>query len=206
MGAVIVAMSISLDGYVAGPNDDPGRLHEWMFGAGASVPGEGLSGVDRELMDELRGSSGALIAGRRLYDITGGWGGSHPFGDIPLFVVSHSVPSDVPVSTTPFTFVTEGVASAVDQARHAAGDKNTYVVGGANVGQQLLGAGLVDELWITVVPVLMGGGVRLFEETGDTSISLDQLSVTSSQVAHLRYKVSRDESITEVDRHGRTRL
>jgi dihydrofolate reductase len=195
MGAVIVAMSMSLDGYVAGPNDDPGRLHEWMFGTGASVPGEGLSGVDQELLDELRSSSGAMIAGRRLYDITNGWGGSHPFGDIPLFVVSHSVPSDVPVNTTPYTFVTDGVASAVDQAKHAAGDKNTYVVGGANVGQQLLRAGLVDELWITVVPVLMGGGVQLFEKTGDTSISLDQLSVTSSQVAHLRYRVSRSESI-----------
>jgi dihydrofolate reductase len=160
-----------------------------MFGTGVSVPGEGLSGVDQEQMDQLRSSSGAMIAGRSLYEITGGWGGSHPFGGIPLFVVSHSVPSDVPDGATPLTFVTDGVASAVDQARRAAGDRNVYVVGGANIDQQLLRARLVDELWITLVPILLGDGVRLFQETGDTSIALDQRSVTSSQVAHLRYEV-----------------
>jgi dihydrofolate reductase len=197
MGAVVIAMSMSLDGYVAGPDDDPGSLHEWMFGTGAGVPGEGLSGVNLEQMDELRSSSGAMIAGRRLYEITGGWGGSHPFGGVPLFVVSHSVPSDVPHGTTPLTFVTDGVGSAVDQARHAAGDKNVYVVGGANIDQQLLRAGLVDELWITVVPVLLGDGVHLFQETGGTSIALRQRSVTSSQVAHLRYEVLRSEEHRE---------
>jgi dihydrofolate reductase len=190
MSAVVVAMSMSLDGYVAQPNDDPGVLHEWMFRDGADAPGEGMSGPDKEQLDELRDSSGAMISGRRLWDLTHGWAGSHPFAGITLFVVSHDVPDAAPSGSTPVRFVTDGVESAVAQARRAAGTKNVYVVGGASIDQQLLEAGLVDELWITVVPVLLGDGIRLFERLGGQSILLEQQNVTASdRVAHLRYTV-----------------
>jgi dihydrofolate reductase len=189
MSAVVIAMSMSLDGYAAHPDDNPGILHEWMFGDSAGDPGEGLSGPDKSLLDELRNTSGAMIAGRRLYDITHGWGGSHPFGGIPLFVVSHHAPDVIPEGSTPVTFV-RGVTSAVEQAVRAAGGKNVYVVGGASIDRQLLEAGLVDELWISVVPVLLGEGVRLFNGIGGTQILLDQQTVTASErVAHLRYRV-----------------
>lgn len=151
LSEVLIQMSMSLDGFIAGPHDsDVDRLHEWMFGATGGVPGEGLTGVDKEIFDDLR-KTGAMISGRRLYDITHGWDGSHPLGLFPVFVVTHDVPDHVPAGTTRFTFITDGIASAVAQAKAAAGDKNVYVVGGASIDQQLLNACLVDELRIDVV-------------------------------------------------------
>jgi dihydrofolate reductase len=198
--SVVIEMSMSIDGYIAGPNDGPSNglgdhgafLHHWMFGEGASAPGEGITGPDKQALDELRDGAGAMISGRRLYEITSGWRGSHPFGGIPVFVISHDVPRDVPKGRTPFTFVTDGVVSAVAQARAAAGDKDVYVIGGASVDQQLLDAGLVDELRIDVVPIVLGGGIRLFEKVSAAPIELEQLYVSSSAaVAHIRYKVLR---------------
>src|SRR5690348_11907938 len=160
MSDMIVQMSMSLDGYIAGPNDsdanglgDGGeRLHQWMFAG--SGPGTGLAAADQEVFDELRGGTGAMISRRRVYDITHGWDGSHPFGGVPVFVVTHAAPGTVPAGSTPFTFVTDGIASTVAQARRAAGGKSVYVIGGASIDQQLLDAGLVDELRIDVIPVL----------------------------------------------------
>ena len=198
MSGVIVEMSMSLDGYIAGPDDsdasplgDGGQcLHQWMFAGGA--PGDGLAGPGREVFDELRGETGAMISGRRLYDITCGWSGSHPFAGIPVFVVTHAAPAAVPEGATPFTFVTDGVANAVARAQFAAGGKSVYVIGGASIDQQLLAAGLVDELRIDVVPVLLGGGVSLFGELRRTPVELRQAKVTvSSDVTHLRYRVRR---------------
>jgi dihydrofolate reductase len=189
--SVVIVMSISLDGYVAGSNDTPEQplgdggdgLHAWMSAGGPD---------GRARLDELRESTGAMISGRRTYDIVDGWSGSHPFGGIPLFVVSHSVPDEVPIGATPFTFVPDGVASAVEQARRAAGEKDVYVIGGASVDQQLLDAGLVDELRISIVPVLLGGGVRLFERMRTGGFALEQLAISGSrQVMHIRYRVSR---------------
>jgi dihydrofolate reductase len=197
MTAVVIQMSMSLDGFVAGPNDgdanglgDGGEvLHEWLF-AGGSAPGEDLSGVDQEVFEDLRDSTGAMISGRRLYDITHGWDGSHPFGAIPTFVVSHSVPENVTAGATPFTFVADGIASAVTQARAAAGGKDVYVIGGASIDRQLLEAGLADELRIDLIPVLLGAGVRLFDKLSGGPIRLEQLRSTSSRdVTHLRYRV-----------------
>jgi dihydrofolate reductase len=206
MSTVFIQMSMSLDGYVSGPNDsdvnglgDGGeRLHEWMFrgGGGEGGPGEGVTGADKEILDELRGGTGAMISGRRTYDITHGWDGSHPIGGIPVFVVTHDVPDEVPVGATPFTFVTDGIASAVTGAKAAAGGKDVYVIGGASVDQQLLDARLVDELRIDIVPILLGGGVRLFEERRkeptELPIELRQIDVRPSKdVTHFRYRVSR---------------
>ncbi len=114
----------------------------------------GGPGACREVFDELRGETGAMISGRRLYDITYGWSGSHPFAGIPVFVVTHAAPAAVPDGATPFTFVTEGIANAVARAQLAAGGKSVYVIGGASIDQQLLAAGLVDELRIDVIPIM----------------------------------------------------
>lgn len=190
MGDLIVQMSMSLDGYVAGPGDDVQCLHQWMFAGGG--PGTGLTGADQEIFDELRGETGAMISGRRVYDITHGWNGSHPFPGIPVFVVTHAAPGVVPPGETPFTFVTDGIASAVARAKQAAGGKSVYVIGGASIDQQLLNAGLVDELRIDVIPILLGDGIRLFGKLRGAPAGLAQTKVTTSEaVTHLRYRVAR---------------
>jgi dihydrofolate reductase len=200
MSRVLIQMSMSLDGYVAGLNDsdanplgDHGlRLHEWMFAGPGRPPGEELPKPDQQMFDELRSMTGAMICGRRLYDITHGWNGSHPFGAIPTFVVTRSVPDTVPTGTTSFTFVTEGIVSAVVQAQDVAGGKDVYVIGGASIDQQLLDADLADELRIDVVPVLLGSGIRLFDQLRRSPVDLEQVNVTPSQrVTHLRYRVLR---------------
>ena len=197
MTDVIIQMSLSLDGYIAGPNDsdtnglgDRGeRLHNWMF-AGGGAPGEGLTGADQEVFDDLRSATGAMITGRRLYDITHGWEGTHPFGAVPTFVVSRDVPEEVPSGATPFIFVRDGIASAVAQAKEAAGERDVYVIGGASTVRQLLDAGLADELRIDLIPFLLGGGIRLFDKLGRKPISLEQVRTTSSSaVTHVRYRV-----------------
>jgi dihydrofolate reductase len=196
MTDVIIQMSMSLDGYIAGPNDsdanglgDGGeRLHEWLF-AGGGAPGEGLEGADQEIFDDLRSGTGAMLTGRRLYDITHGWQGTHPFGAVPTFVVSRDLPKEVPSGATPFTFVHDGIASAVAQAKEAAGHKDVYVIGGASTIRQLLDAGLADELRIDLIPFLLGGGIRLFDRLGRKPISLEQVrSTSSSAVTHVRYR------------------
>lgn len=196
MTDVIIQMSMSLDGYIAGPNDsdtnglgDGGeRLHEWLFACGA--PGEGLTGADQEIFDDLRRTTGAMLTGRRLYDITHGWEGTHPFGALPTFVVSRDLPEAMPTGETPFTFVHDGIASAVAQAKEAAGDKDIYVIGGAKTIRRLLDAGLADELRIDLIPLLLGGGVRLFDQLERKPINLEQVRATSSNaVTHVRYRV-----------------
>ena len=199
MGCVFIEMSMSVDGYIAGSEDSDAnplgngvqRLHEWMLGPSGGAPGDGLAGPDKEQFDELRSTTGAMISGRRLYEITHGWSGAHPIGGIPIFVVTHEAPDKIPGGTTPFTFVTAGIASAVAQARSAAGDKCVYVIGGASIDRQLLDAGLVDELRIDLVPVLLGRGMRLFDTTS-APIELEQAKVRPSVgVTHLWYRVLR---------------
>ena len=130
-----------------------------------------------------------MICGRRLYDITRGWNGSHPFAGIPVFVVTHTAPAAVPARATPFTFVTDGITSAVARAKQAAGGKNVYVIGGASIVRQLLDAGLVDELRIDLIPVLLGGGIPLFGKLHAAPAELEQVRVyrVSSYVTHLLY-------------------
>jgi dihydrofolate reductase len=186
-------MSMSLDGYIAGPNhSEVERLHQWMFTDSGGGPGTGLSGADKEVFDELRSETGAMISGRRLYDITHGWNGSTPFGGIPVFIVTHAAPATVPVGATSFTFITGGITSAVARAKQAAGGKSVYVIGGASIDQQLLDAGLVDELRIDVIPILLGSGIPLFGKLRSAPAELEQIRVTASdEVTHLRYRVAR---------------
>jgi dihydrofolate reductase len=198
MSKVFIEMSMSLDGYISGPSDSDVKLlgdnaehlHEWMFGGSGGRPGEGLTGVDKEAFDELRSATGAMISGRRLYDITHGWNGSHPIEGIPVFVITRHVPDEIPSGATRFTFVTNGIASAVAQAKEVAGDKGVYVIGGASIDQQLLDAGLVDELRIDLVPILLGSGIRLFDNLRRAPIGLEQVKVRPSRdVTHFQYRV-----------------
>jgi dihydrofolate reductase len=191
MALVICDMSISLDGYVTGPNasranpfgDGAGTLHDWMF---AEATDE-----DRAMLQGMLDSCGAVVMGRTSFDKTegeGGWGDGGPAGDIPCFVVTHHEPTTSHPSV--FTFVTDGVASAIEQAKAVAGDK---VVGlhGATVMQQGLRLGLVDEIRVHVVPVLLGGGTPLFGAL-DSSITLERTQATATPAAtHIGFRVVR---------------
>jgi dihydrofolate reductase len=191
MALVICDMSTSLDGYVTGPNDSrenpfgdgAGMLHDWMFDAATDQ--------DRAILQEMLDGVGAIVMGRKSFDKNegdGGWGDGGPVGDTPCFVVTHnkSVASYPPV----YTFVTGGVASAIEQAKNVAGDK---VVGlhGATVMQQALPLGLVDELRVHVVPVLLGGGTPLFGPL-DSSITLERTTALVTPAAtHIVFRVVR---------------
>ena len=178
MGEVSMGLSMSLDGFIAGPNDGPGsplgeggeRLFAWYSAGEAeyALPGTEMvfriSPQSAELLREVHGKIGAFVTGRRTFDITNGWGGSPPLG-VPTFVVSHTVPQEWLYEGSPFTFVTEGVESAIEPAKAVAGEKDV-AVGAASIVQQCIRAGLLDVIHLDLVPVLLGGGVRLFEHLG----------------------------------------
>ena len=133
---------------------------------------------------------GAFVTGRRTFDITNGWGGSPPLG-VPAFVVTHTVPQEWVYEGSPFTFVTDGVESAVERAKAVAGDKDV-AVGAASIAQQCLQAGLLDEIHIDLVPVLLGDGVRLFDHLGTGPIELQRTRVIEApDVTHLTFRVVR---------------
>jgi dihydrofolate reductase len=191
-------MSMSLDGFIADPSDGTEQLFGW-YGAGpVSVPAgprftfrvaETSAGLLREMMQ----STGAVVSGRRLFDLTDGWGGRHPL-DVPVFVVTHRVPEGWPRADAPFTFVTDGLESAVAQAKAVAGDK-LVGVGGADVTQQCLNAGLLDEIRVNLVPVLLGSGIRLFDQLRGAPVELESLRVVEGiGVTHLYYRVKRREA------------
>jgi dihydrofolate reductase len=202
MGKVTVDITTSLDGYVAGPDDSPDlplgaggeRLHEWVFGLASWREPHGLEGGeqnrDSEILEEALKATGAIVVGRRMFDNAHGWGDNPPF-EVPVFVLTHEAREPVEKGRTTFTFV-DGVESALEQARAAAGDRNVGVGGGASTIQQFLRAGLLDELQIHVVPLLLGGGVRLFDDSGTGDVELEQTRVVESPaVTHLRYRVVR---------------
>jgi dihydrofolate reductase len=202
MSKVVIDMTMSLDGYVAGPGD--GRefplghhggaaIFDW-YESGSEVfrsphfkPARGANREQVELMFE---ESGAFVFGRRTYEISGGWGGRFPVNDGPVFVLTHNPPSpqSVPKGPTLITFVTDGIESAIRKAKAVAGGKNVKL-GGTAPGKQALAAGLVDEILVHVAPFLLGGGVRLFDELPD-GIRLEKLWVADGPLAtHIRYRV-----------------
>jgi dihydrofolate reductase len=138
---------------------------------------------------EMYNTTGAIVAGRRIFDVASAWGGKHPM-DVPVFVVTHHIPQEwANKAGSPFTFVTDGVESAIAQAKAVAGNKNVGVAA-ANVAQQALRAGLIDEISIELVPVLLGQGIRLFEHLGANPIELECTQVIPAKgVTHLRYRV-----------------
>lgn len=197
MGNVGVRFSMSLDGFIAGPNDDVGHVFSWMMSGdteyAVTIGNQDLTlkmseqGV--KLYKDMAQSTGAIVSGRRSFDVAGAWGGRHPV-NVPIFVVTHNVPQEwVDKPGSPFTFVTDGVESAVRQAKAVAGDKNVGV-GGADITQQCIRAGLLDEIGIDLVPVVLGSGVRLFENIGDEPLQLESTMVSKDTgVIHLRFRV-----------------
>jgi dihydrofolate reductase len=205
MGKVVADITMSLDGFITGPDDGPGRglgeggecLHNWVMGRPWRYDDEGRRfdplDIDRKVLWEAMGSTGAGIIGRRMFDITGGWGGNPPGGpNASYFVLTHSVPAEWVSIRSPFTFVTDGIESALAQARAVAGDKDVGIGGGADVIQQYLAARLVDELRLHLAPVLLGAGKRLFDHLGTQTIELERTQVVESPFAtHLYFTVRR---------------
>jgi dihydrofolate reductase len=202
MGKVATGLSMSLDGFIAGPNDGPGqplgeggeRLFEWFSGGDTEygLPGTEMvftvSPQSAEMLREAHAGMGAFVTGRRTFDITGGWGGSPPLG-VPTFVVTHTVPDEWVYEGSPFEFVTAGVEGAVERAKAVAGDKDV-AVGAASIAQQCIRAGLLDEIHVDLVPVLLGDGVRLFEHIGAGPIELESTRVIEGAgVTHLTFRV-----------------
>ncbi len=193
---------MSLDGFIAGPNDGPenslgdggDRLFKWYFSGDANqeVPsGNRLFKMSQEGADLIREASqeaGVLVTARRTFDIAHAWGGKHPM-DVPIVVMTHRVPQEWVKEGSPFTFVTDGIESAIATARQIAGDKNV-VIGAPSVVQQSLKAGLLDEIHIDLIPTLLFGGVRLFDHLGIQPVDLELTDATANPgVIHLNYRV-----------------
>jgi dihydrofolate reductase len=213
MSKVRAHISISLDGYVAGPNQTQEEplgeggegLHEWMFGLRAWREPHGDAGgeenASNDVMVEGNANVGAEIMGRGKFgpaargpwgdDPWKGWWGDDPPFHKPVFVVTHHPRQPLTLSDTTFTFVTDGVESALAQAREVSGDKDVFIGGGAAIINQFLAAGLLDELEVHVVPILLGGGERLFEGVGP-DVKLEQVRVVEAPgVTHLKYRVGK---------------
>jgi dihydrofolate reductase len=213
MPKLTLDISMSLDGFIAGPDptleqplgEGGERLHEWAFRAAGWRERHGLSGgernVDSEVVDESLGNVGATVMGRRMFSggkgawendrrADGWWGDDPPF-HMPVFIVTHHARETVTKQGgTTFTFVTDGIDAALQQANASADGKDVAVAGGASLVQQYLKAGLLDELQIHLVPVLLGDGVRLFENLGGEQLELESDRVIASQgVTHLRFRV-----------------
>jgi dihydrofolate reductase len=189
MANVLAGITTSIDGYVAGPDDGPGkglgeggeRLHYWVFGGPwtySDEPRGDATGEDAAWLAEVSSRVGAVVCGRFTYEAARHWGGENPWG-LPVFIVTHR-PEEEPEGGA-FTFVS-GVEAAVERARGAAGSKDVHVMGGADVIRQALEAGLIDELSIIVAPVVLGGGKRLFEGFSP-SLDLEHLGVRQSEFA-----------------------
>jgi dihydrofolate reductase len=194
MTKVIYSANISLDGFIAMPNDEVGPLFDWYFNGDTDYPLPGtdmvfkVSRVSAELFQETWTKIGASVTGRRTFDVAHAWGGNPPGGG-NHFVVTHTVPQEWVKEGSPFTFVTDGIESAVEQAKKAAGDKNIDVLG-ANIMQQCLKAGLLDEIHIDLVPVLLGAGIRLFDNLGTEPVKLETARVIEDTgVTHMQFRI-----------------
>jgi dihydrofolate reductase len=190
MGKVILNVSMSLDGYIAGPNhsvskgmgDGGERLHEWMF------QGAKTHSINADVVKEIFNTSGAFLMGRRWFDHGEKVWGASTFG-MPVFVVTHRMRETIVKGRDTFHFVTDGIESALRQAKAAAGDKNV-ITGGADLPRQLLKAGLVDEIQISQVPVLLGNGIPLFDATIRKHIELERIRIIEApDVTHIRFRV-----------------
>lgn len=207
MSKVVIDMTMSLDGFVAGPEDGKtyplgrhGGMHifDWYFSGDEEYRNPKYDigrpktrperGANWDQVERMFAESGAFIFGRRTYEITNGWGGKHNVNGAPVFILTHNPPHDYPRGPSNLTFVTDGIESAIRQATLVAGGKDIKL-GGASPGKQALAAGLCDEILIHLAPWLMGGGVRLFESLPD-GVRLEKLAVSDGPLAtHLRYRV-----------------
>jgi dihydrofolate reductase len=211
MSIVTCQITMSLDGYVAGPNqsletplgEGGERLHEWALATDSWREQHGQSGGERspdsDVIEEVVANVGAYIMGRNMFDHgrgdwdpewRGWWGEDPPF-HTPVYVLTHHAREPLPMQGgTTFHFVTDGVESALEQARAAAGERDVAIAGGASTVQQYLRAGLLDELYLHIAPVLLGSGERLLDDIGDPR--LEQVKVVASPaVTHVKYRVAR---------------
>jgi dihydrofolate reductase len=192
MGKVISEISVSLDGFITDPNasvgtplegNDPGRLHDWKFDAKTET--------DEAIVEEMYDSTGAVLIGKRMFDVGfEPWGDPPPFG-MPVFIVTHEQREPLLMQGgTTYTFVTDGIEAALELARAAPGDKNVGIWGGPNIMRQYLKAGLLDEMHIHLIPILLGNGIRLFEDLDPEGIELRRTSTIETPGAtHLRFEV-----------------
>jgi dihydrofolate reductase len=193
---------MSLDGFVTGPNDSPDlplgegghRLFEWYNSGDTPLPLPGtdmvfkVSRASADLLSEEWNAVGAMVAGRRMFDIAGAWGGNPPGGG-SCFIVTHNPPQEWVKEGSPFIFVTDGVESAIRQAQVVAGDE-VVGVSSASIVQQCIQARLLDEIHVNLVPVLLGSGVRMFDHLGATPIELERIRVVEAPgVTHLRFRI-----------------
>lgn len=201
MGKVVFNMTMSLDGFVAGPNDGPENglgnggdaLFNWYFSGDTEIPiSDGnmvlkVSPQSTEILKQVFETYGAGVWGRRTFDIANAWGGHPPRS--PAFIVTHTTPQEWVYDGSPFTFVTDGVESAIRQAKKAAGEQDV-VVCTASILQQSLNLGLMDEIHIDVAPLLLGKGVRLFDDLDIRPTKLERIRVIAAPgVTHLGYRV-----------------
>lgn len=194
MGNVITGFTMSLDGYIAGPNDDIRQLFKWFSSGDTPFPVPGtdmvfqISKASADVIGPLWGAIGAMVTGRHDFDVSGAWGGKPPYA-WPSFIVTHNPPQEWLTKDSPFTFVTEGVERALEHARQAAGNKHV-VVGGTTIVSQCLQAGLLDEIHIDLASMLLGNGKRLFDHLNMAPIELERLNVVEgTDVTHLSFKV-----------------
>ena len=194
MSRVIAGFSMSLDGFVADPDDGVEHVFKWYSAGGTDaeiMAGGHALGMTREaagLIEEASRGAGVLVTARRTFDIAQAWGGKHPM-DVPMVVVTHRVPQEwVNREGSPFTFVTEGVPQAIDVAREIAGDKDV-VVGAASVTQQCLQLGLLDAIHIDLAPVVLGRGIRLFDHLTNPVELLVTEASGNPHVTHITYQV-----------------
>ncbi|HJY64623.1 MAG TPA: dihydrofolate reductase family protein [Ignavibacteria bacterium] len=204
MGKVFFDICISLDGYIAGENRGPEnplgsggvKISHWLFQQKSflehlSLSGEGMTGRDNDIVEETFSRIGANIMGKRMFEEgEANWPEKAPFGT-PVYVLTHQMrePWVRPGGTT-FFFTNESIDSVIEKAKHSAGSKDVRISGGADIIQQYLNAGYVDEFSIHIAPVLLGNGLRLFENLDKDKISVEITdSISSNQVTHIRYKV-----------------
>jgi dihydrofolate reductase len=199
MTKVMTGASVSLDGYIAGPNESGfEHLFAWYSAGDMEFPSAlpsvqfSVTAPDHRYLQDYVDGVGVLVVGRHLFDITDGWGGTHPF-DRPVVVVTHCVPEDWVRAhpDAPFTFATDGVASAIEKAREIAGDRDVGITAGM-LARQALELGLLDEISFDLVPVILGGGRKFFADLETDPILLDGPEIIEgARVTHLRYRVRR---------------
>jgi dihydrofolate reductase len=196
MTKVYTGATMSLDGYISGPGESGfEHLFQWYGNGDVEMPTTHpdmtwrLTPQSAERQKAMMDMTGVLVVGRRLFDITDGWGGNHPMGK-PVVVVTHNVPDGWPREDAPFTFVSDGIEGAIATAQQIAGDKVVGVNGGT-IARQCLNAGILDEIWVDLAPVLLGGGTPFLDQLANPPITLDgPLSVIEGKgVTHLRYRV-----------------
>jgi dihydrofolate reductase len=198
MTKVTTGATMSLDGYIAGPEDSGfDLLFRWYGSGDVEIPTANpemtwrTSAASAEHVRQLFAGTGALVVGRHLYDLTSGWGGRHPM-DVPVVVLTHRLPEDRPAEDENFAFVTEGIEAAVAKAKELAGDRNVGVNGGT-IARQCLDAGLLDEVHVDLVPVILGSGTQFFGQLASAPVELEgPISVVEGiGVTHIGYRVVR---------------